>query len=107
VAIYLLANVAYLRTLGLEGLANTMTPAADAARLWMGPAGEKFIAAAIAISTFGFLNLAVLAPSRVYYAMAADGAFFPALARLHPRFGTPGAAIMLQSAWAIALGPTG
>ena len=69
----------------------------------MGPAGERFIAAAIAISTFGFLNLAVLAPSRVYYAMAADGVFFPALARLHPRFGTPGAAIILQSTWAILL----
>ena len=107
VAIYLLANVAYIRTLGLEGLAATKTPAADATKLWMGAAGEKFIAAAIAISTFGFLNLAVLAPSRVYYALAADGAFFPALAKLHPRFGTPGGAIMLQSAWAIVLGLTG
>src|SRR4029078_5031962 len=57
--------------------------------------------------TFGFLNLAVLAPSRVYYAMAADGAFFPVLARLHARFGTTGGAIMLQSAWAIILGLTG
>ena len=35
--------------------------------------------------------------------MAADGAFFPALSRLHPRYGTPSAAIFLQSAWAIAL----
>jgi APA family basic amino acid/polyamine antiporter len=39
--------------------------------------------------------------------MAADGAFFPALARLHPRYGTPGGAIILQSAWAIALALTG
>ena len=107
VVIYLLVNVAYMRTLGLSGLAGTMTPAADAAQRWMGAGGERFISAAIAISTFGFLNLAVLAPSRVYYAMAADGAFFPALARLHPRFGTPGAAIILQSAWAIVLGLTG
>src|SRR5262249_33747564 len=58
-------------------------------------------------STFGFLDLAVLAPTRVYYAMAADGAFVPALARLHPRFKTPGAAIILQSAWAILLALTG
>jgi APA family basic amino acid/polyamine antiporter len=107
VVIYLLVNVAYMRTLGLSGLAGTMTPAADAAERWMGAGGERFISAAIAISTFGFLNLAVLAPSRVYYAMSADGAFFPALARLHPRFGTPGAAIILQSAWAIVLGLTG
>ena len=107
VAIYVLVNVAYLRTLGLEGLAATTTPAAEAAGRWLGANGERFVAAAIAISTFGFLNLSVLAPTRVYYAMAADGAFFPPLARLHPRFGTPGAAILLQSAWAIVLALTG
>lgn len=107
VAIYLLVNIAYLRTLGLEGLAATTTPAAETTSRWLGAAGGRFIAAAIAISTFGFLNLAVLAPSRVYYAMAADGAFIPALARLHPRYGTPGAAIVLQSAWAIVLALTG
>ena len=107
VAIYLLVNVAYLRTLGLTGLAATSTPAAETAGRWLGARGEMFVAAAIAISTFGFLNLSVLAPSRVYYAMAADGAFFPALARLHSRFQTPVAAILLQSAWAIVLTLTG
>jgi APA family basic amino acid/polyamine antiporter len=107
VAIYLLVNVAYLRTLGLEGLAGTATPAAETAGRWMGAAGERFVSAAIAISTFGFLNLSVLAPARVYYAMAADGAFPPSLARLHPRFGTPDVAILLQAVWAIALAVTG
>jgi APA family basic amino acid/polyamine antiporter len=107
VAIYLLVNVAYLRALGLEGLAGTTTPAADAVGAWLGANGERFVAAAIAISTFGFLDLAVLAPTRVYYAMAADGAFFPAVGRLHPKFQTPGAAIILQSAWAIVLTITG
>ena len=107
VAIYLLVNVAYLRTLGLEGLAGTATPAAETAGRWMGAAGERFVSAAIAISTFGFLNLSVLAPARVYYAMAADGAFHPSLARLHPRFGTPDVAIILQAVWAIALAVTG
>ncbi len=103
VAIYVLVNIAYLRTLGLEGLAGTTTPAANTAGVWLGANGERFIAAAIAISTFGFLNHAVLAPTRVYYAMAADGAFVPALARLHPKYHTPGGAILLQSGWAIAL----
>jgi APA family basic amino acid/polyamine antiporter len=107
VAIYVLVNIAYLRVLGLDGLAATTTPAADAAGRWMGVYGDRFISAAIAISTFGFLNLAVLAPTRVYYAMAADGTFFPGLAKLHPRFQTPGAAIVMQSAWAIALAITG
>jgi len=107
VFVYLMANVAYVRTLGLDGLAATDTPAAEAAGRWFGAAGERMIAAAIAISTFGFLNLAILAPTRVYFAMARDGAFVPALARLHPRFQTPVWAIVFQSVWAIGLTLTG
>jgi APA family basic amino acid/polyamine antiporter len=103
VLIYVLVNVAYLRTLGLEGLAGTSTPAADTVGVWFGASGERFIAAAIAISTFGFLNHAILAPTRVYFAMARDGLFIPALATLHPRYQTPGAAITLQSALAVLL----
>jgi APA family basic amino acid/polyamine antiporter len=107
VVIYLAVTVAFLRALGIEGLAGTNTPAVDAVGRWLGANGERFVAAAIAISTFGFLDLAVLAPTRVYYAMAADGAFFPAVAKLHPRFQTPGAAIILQCAWAVVLTITG
>jgi APA family basic amino acid/polyamine antiporter len=103
VVVYLLVNVVYLRVLGRAGLAATMTPAADAVSLLFGHGGDRFIAAAIAISTFGFLDLAILAPTRVYYAMAADGLFPPALARLHPKYGTPGLAIILQSAWSVVL----
>ena len=106
-AIYVLVNIVYLRALGLEGLAATRTPASDAAGRLLGPGGDRFVAAAIAISTFGFLDLAVLAPTRVYYAMAADGLFFRGVARLHPRFRTPSLAIVLQAAWAIALALTG
>jgi APA family basic amino acid/polyamine antiporter len=107
VVVYVLVNVAYLRLLGLEGLAGTATPAADAAARALGTAGDKFVAAAIAISTFGFLDLAVLAPTRVYYAAAADGYLPSALARLHPRYGTPTLAIVVQAAWAILLVLTG
>lgn len=107
VVVYVLINVAYLRSLGLEGLAATTTPAADAAGLWLGAAGERFIAAAIAVSTFGFLNHAILSATRVYYAMGADRVFLPAFGRIHPRFGTPSVAIVAQSGWAIALTLTG
>jgi hypothetical protein len=60
-----------------------------------------------AISTFGFLDLAILAPTRVYYAMAADGTFLPALATLHPTYRTPALAIGIQTAWACLLELTG
>ena len=106
-AVYVLVNVAYLRLLGLEGLAATATPAADAAARALGGAGDKFVAAAIAISTFGFLDLAVLAPTRVYYAAAADGYLPSSLSRLHPRYRTPTVAIIVQAIWAIALALTG
>ena len=77
VVIYVLVNAVYLRALGLEGLASTTTPASKAAEGMFGALGDRFVTAAIAISTFGFLDLAILAPTRVYYAMAADRLFFP------------------------------
>ena len=107
VAVYVLVNIVYLRALGLQGLASTTTPASTAAHIMFGSAGDTFVTAAIAISTFGFLNLAILAPTRVYYAMAADHVFMPALARLHPRYRTPGVAILLQSTWSCVLALTG
>ena len=107
VVIYLTVNVVFLRAMGLPGLAATQTPAADAARRMFGAWGDVFMSAAIAISTFGFLDLSILAPTRVYYAMAADGLFVPALARLHPRFATPSLAIIVQSAWSCVLALTG
>jgi len=107
VLVYGAINYVYLRTLGQAGLASTLTPASDTARRIFGPAGDRLIAGAIAISTFGFLNLTMLAPTRVYYAMARDGVFLERVARIHPRFGTPSLAIVIQSGWAIALALTG
>jgi APA family basic amino acid/polyamine antiporter len=107
IVVYVLVNTVYLRALGLEGLASTMTPASKAAEGMFGALGDRFVTAAIAISTFGFLDLAILAPTRVYYAMAADGLFFPALAQLHPRYRTPWLAILIQSAWSCVLAATG
>ncbi len=103
VAVYLLANLSYLRVLGAPGLAASAAPAADVMRAVRGSGGASLIALGIALSTFGFLNLVILVSPRVYQAMAADGAFFPALARLHPRYRTPGAAIVFQGAWGILL----
>jgi APA family basic amino acid/polyamine antiporter len=106
-ATYLLANLAYLQVLGPAGLAASTAPAADAMRQVLGPGGGVLISAGIAISTFGFLNLVVLVTPRVYHAMAADGLFFPSLARLHPVHRTPAAAIALQAAWASVLALSG
>ena len=103
VVIYLAVNAGYLRVLGAAGLAESRAPASDAARVAAGAWGARFVALGIASSTFGFLNLAILSASRVYYAIAVDGLFFRRAARLHPRFGVPGFAIVLQSTWAAVL----
>src|SRR5436190_4155843 len=81
VVIYVTVNVIYLRALGLNGLAGTAAPAADAARRMFGPSGDLFVSGAIAISTFGFLDLSILAPTGSYnqlanYVVFADWIFF-------------------------------
>jgi len=103
VVVYLLANVAYLSVLGPAGLAASTAPAADVMRALLGPAAGTVIAAGIAVSTFGFLNLVILVTPRVLQAMAADGVFFPRLAALHPEYRTPTAAVLVMAAWSIVL----
>jgi APA family basic amino acid/polyamine antiporter len=107
IAVYLLANAAYLRALGPAGLAASGAPAADTLEAALGGAGRRLISAGIAVSAFGFLNLVILVTPRVFQGMAADGLFFDAVARLHPRHRTPTAAIAIQAAWAVVLALSG
>lgn len=103
ILVYVSVNFVYLRALGHAGLAATRTPAADAVRSLFGAGVDKFLAAAIAVSAFGFLDLSLLAPTRISYAMARDGLFPDSVARLHPRFQTPSVAIALQAGWSAIL----
>ena len=103
VGVYLGANVAYLRALGVEGLAASTAPAADMMSYVAGENGRRLIAAGITASTFGFLDLVILVSPRVYQAMARDGLFFASFATLHPRFRTPVMAIVLQAVVAAVL----
>ena len=107
VLVYLLTNLAYLRILGDARLAASTAPAAEVMEALLGPIGGKIIAAGIAISTFGFLNLVILVTPRVLQAMAADGVFFERLAMLHPTYRTPTLAIVALALCAIALALTG
>lgn len=105
--VYVLANLVYVRQLGISGLAASRAPAADVMRATAGDLGATLIAAGITASTFGFLNLVILATPRVYQAMAADGLFFPAVARLHPRYRTPDVALGIQAVWGVVLALSG
>ncbi|MFZ4984316.1 MAG: APC family permease [Blastocatellia bacterium] len=96
IVVYVGANIAYLHVLSAPALAATETPAADMAGQLFGPTGAQLISLLIVVSTFGFMNLALLSAPRVYYAMGADRVFFAALGQLSPRFHVPTAAILLQ-----------
>jgi APA family basic amino acid/polyamine antiporter len=107
VACYLLVNVACLHALGVGGLAAHEAPASEVMRRALGDPGERIIAAAIAVSTFGFLAQGLLASPRGYFAMARDGVFFERVGRLHPRTGVPYVAIALQGSLAVVTALSG
>jgi basic amino acid/polyamine antiporter, APA family len=107
VAVYLLANAAYLRVLPLSALAQHQRVAAEVMTLLVGPRGSAFVSALILCSIFGSLNGNVLGGARVYFAMARDGVFFKAVGRIHPRFETPAVAIVVQGVWAAILAASG
>ena len=101
ITVYLAANVAYVHVLSAPTLAATPTPAAALATQVLGPRGADALSILVIISTFGFLNLALMTAPRVYYAMAQDGLFFAFVARVSPRTHVPIAAIATQGILAV------
>lgn len=104
---YVLVNIVYLTVLPFDELRATERPAAAALEALAGPRGADLIAVAVMLSAFGTVNAQLLSVPRVYFAMARDGLFFDSVARVHPRWRTPAAAILLQGAWASLLALTG
>jgi basic amino acid/polyamine antiporter, APA family len=107
IAVYVSVNVVCLRALGVDGLAATTTPATAVMRLALGDRGATLIALGIAISTLGFLSQSMLTAPRVYYAMAADGLFFRAVARVNEKTRVPAVAIALQGVVAVVIALSG
>ena len=104
VALYLLANLAYVLTLPLEAIqtAPQNRVATAAMQVIFGEWGAVLMACAIIISTFGCNNGLVLAGARVSYAMARDGLFFARIGTLNARR-VPAAALVIQGVWASLL----
>ena len=103
VALYLSLNLAYLWVLTPAQIAASTALAADVARTVAGDGGARFVALLILVSSLGFLAVVILTGARLYYAMAADGLFFSAAARLHPRYRTPIFALWFQAAVSLVL----
>jgi basic amino acid/polyamine antiporter, APA family len=114
--IYFLATLAYLLVLPMHGdphgttaLTRGLQYAAEdrvgtaALEVIFHSGGAYLMAAAILISTFGCANGLSLAGARVYYAMSQDGLFFKSVGKLHPRYRTPAAGLLVQAAWTALL----
>lgn len=104
VALYLLANLAYVVTLPLAEIQNAPQNRVATAVMQavLGPSGTIVMALAIMISTFGCNNGLILAGARVYYAMARDGLFFQKVDSLNARH-VPAVALVAQGVWASLL----
>lgn len=97
IAIYLLANVAYLAVLPVDEIRRSRLVAADVAQRLLGAGGVTFVALTVMISTMGALNGSTLASPRIFKAMSDDGLFFRSVAAVHPKFETPYVAILLAA----------
>jgi len=114
--LYILATLAYMMVLPMQGdphaataLARGLQYAAEdrvgtaALEVIFQSTGALLMAAAILVSTFGCANGLTLAGARVYYAMSQDGLFFKSVGKLHPRYHTPVAGLLVQLIWTIVL----
>jgi APA family basic amino acid/polyamine antiporter len=104
VALYLLANLAYVLTLPLASIQSAPQDRVAGATMQaiLGGPGTIMMAVAIMISTFGCNNGLILAGARVYYAMARDGLFFRQVGRVNARH-VPAVALLAQGLWASLL----
>jgi APA family basic amino acid/polyamine antiporter len=101
VAIYFLLNLLFLYVLPVNQLAQVKGSVLDviAERLLGVRAGDIMGIVSI-ISIAASISAMTFAGPRVYYAMARDGLFFRAAARVHPRYQTPATSIVAQAVWA-------
>jgi basic amino acid/polyamine antiporter, APA family len=108
--LYLFVNIAYYYALTPVEIASvplSSSVATEVLKRFLGPVAVSMTAVALMISSFGSLHASALANSRVPFAMARDGLFFRALAKLSPRTNVPARAIVAQAAWGSVLALSG
>lgn len=108
IAIYLLLNALYLYVMPVGELAAVRGSVLDVvADKLLGVQAGNIMGVVSLVSLAATVNAMTFAGPRVYYAMARDGVFFPAAARVHPSYKTPAASIIAQALWATVLILTG
>jgi len=108
IVIYLLLNALYLFVFPVQELSAIRGSVLDviADRL-LGTSAGNVMGVVSIISLLASNSAMIFVGPRVYYAMARDGMFFPAAARVHPTYRTPATAIVAQAIWTTLLIVTG
>ena len=101
--LYIMINIAYLKVLPMDSLIGELKVGEATAKSLYGPGIAGAFVVVVIISMFGSLNGNILVGPRISYAMAKDELFFSKAADVHPKFHTPGNAIMIQGFWAAVL----
>jgi len=107
ISLYILINLAYLKSMPISQIAGEIKIGEASARALFGNGIAGLFTVAVILSMFGSLNGNILVGPRVTYAMAKDDLFFRQAADVHPKYRTPGNAIILQGIWAGILTLTG
>lgn len=102
-AVYVITSGVFVYLVPLEQVTSGEAFAAQAGVVLFGHAGGSVLAGIVIVAVLGSLLALLMALPRVYYAMARDGVFLKAVAAVHPRFGTPARAIVLQAVLASLL----
>ena len=102
-ALYMAVNLAYLRGLGLAGMARSQVVAADLLQQVWGSVGARLISAIIAVSALTSINATIMVGARSNYALGRDWPALAFLGRWNARTGSPTQALLLQAAVALAL----
>lgn len=101
--LYLLVNLAYLRALGLSGIAGSDAVAADLMQRSVGERGAQFVSVLVAISALTSANATVFTGARTNYAVGRDFRLFKFLGRWREQRNTPTNSLVVQGAIALGL----
>jgi APA family basic amino acid/polyamine antiporter len=96
IVIYLLINAAMIYVLPVDKMAGSSLVASDAATIAFGVIGGGLIAFLISFSVMGTTASNVFTSPRMTFAMAQDGQFFKMVGKIHPKFNTPGNALLVH-----------
>ncbi len=101
--LYMGLNAGVQRALPAEAIAHSAVPAAAASEAALGRWGVSLVSIGMIVSMLATLNGTIMSGGRIPFAVARDGYLFKALGEVHPKFHTPGLALVVQGAVAIVL----